>query len=216
MTEEYRSKRLLKLYFLMKKRCFDFILACTGIFICLPAMLIIAIILRSNNKNSIFYLQERLGKNGKIFRIIKFQTMKKEKVISPFCRFLRLTAMDELPQLINIVKGDMSFVGPRPLIREEMQELRDKHFYEERMKILPGLTGITQVLLYKDAPPEEKCIYDIWYNNNRTFILDVELLLVSCLITFLGRWEIDVDKIYILNKLKKKIDLKVKVKEENG
>lgn len=200
------------------KRLFDTSLAYTGILFSLPLWILFGLLVWVEDKGPTFYVQERIGKDGKAFKVIKFRTMTgpDKKIVAPISKILRKTALDELPQLINIAMGEMSFVGPRPLIREEMEDLKDKHFYEERMKIKPGLTGITQVLLCKNASPEEKCLYDIWYKNNRTFIMDLELICASCLITFLGRWEVDIDKVYVLNRIKKKIDLRAKTKEKNG
>jgi len=189
------------------KRCFDITLSLIGIIIFLPIEILIIIILCLQNKGEIFYIQERIGKNGESFKLTKFLTMKDEKVISSFSQLLRLTALDELPQLINIAKGDMSFVGPRPLIKQEIQELEGKGPLRERLKIRPGLTGVAQVLVSKKTPPEKKVLYDIWYIRNNNLFIDVELILISFLITLFGRWEIEADKLGIVSNFKKRIKI---------
>jgi len=122
--------------------------------------------------------------------------------------FLRATAMDELPQLINILKGDMSFVGPRALVDVE-KEVSDNVYrsvfeipgFVERSSIRPGLTGIAQILASRDIDRENKFKYDIWYIKNRNLFMDIRIIAVSFLVTLLGRWEIRRDKIKLLSYL---------------
>ncbi len=192
------------------KRIFDFTLAVLGIIISFPLCCIFGFLIWIEDKGNVFYLQERVGLNGKIFRSIKFRSMiiGAEKYIGPLQevendprvtnigKLLRITAMDELPQLINIAKGEMSFVGPRALRPVEIDTADGKahsiwEFVDakERSKVVPGLTGVAQILASRDIPREIKFKYDIWYIKNRNFLLDLYIILLSFLVTFLGRWE---------------------------
>ncbi len=159
----------------------------------------------------IFNQQERIGKDGQIFEILKFRSMVKdaEKAFGPVQakendprvakvgRVLRATAMDELPQLINILKGDMSFVGPRPLRPEEVEvrgnpntkSIKEIPGYSERSAVKPGLTGLAQVYLPTDALRKKKFRYDLLYRKKQSFWLDLKLIFLSFLITFSGKWE---------------------------
>ncbi len=193
------------------KRIFDIFLAFICITLSIPFWFLFAFLIWVKDKGPVFYIQSRIGKDGKVFKVLKFRTMNLNKGINgDMSRFLRNTALDEILQFINILKGDMSFVGPRPLIREDVERLKGSKLFEERVKILPGLTGISQVLLPKTATEEEKFQYDIWYNKNRNSLMDIELILVSYLISLSGRWEANADKINTLSRLKKKVDASLK------
>ena len=188
------------------KRILDLLLACGGVVIFLPLWLLLSLLIRIRSGGPVYYIQERVGKDGKPFKIIKFRTMSRNKQVeTAVSRLLRRTAMDELPQLINIVSGKMSFVGPRPLIREEMEQTRGRDSLKERLKIRPGLTGVAQVLLNKNASLEEKFLYDIWYVRRQSLLIDAELILISFLITFFGRWELDNNKLFILSRLRRRV-----------
>src|SRR4030043_2400932 len=193
------------------KRLFDIFLSSFGLILSSPVWLLFSLAVKIENRGPIFSFQERVGKRGRIFRAIKFRSMIKdaEKHTGPVQaiehdprvtkvgRILRATAMDELPQLINILKGDMSFVGPRALRPEEKEvygnpekrKIEDIPRYKKRLIVRPGLTGLTQVYLSTDAPRPKKFRYDIVYINRRTFLLDIKLILVSFIITFKGKWE---------------------------
>lgn len=190
------------------KRVLDISLACSGIIFFLPFWLLFSFLIWIRHTGSVYYIQERIGKDGKGFRILKFRTMTVNgNVESRFAKILRMTAMDELPQLIAIAGGKMSFVGPRPLVREELEQIKDKRLLKERLAIRPGLTGVAQVLVNKNASLEDKFLYDLWYAKNQSLIIDAELILISFLITFLGRWELDADKLHIVSRLRGKIEL---------
>ena len=196
---------------LVFKRIFDIFLAFICITLSMPFWFLFAFLIWIEDRGPVFYIQGRVGKGGKVFKVLKFRTMNLNKEIdSEVSRFLRNTALDELPQLINILKGDMSFVGPRPLIREEVEKLEGSKLFEKRIKVLPGLTGVSQVLLPKNATEEEKFQYDIWYSKNRNLLMDIEFILVSYLISLFGRWEVKAEKINILSRLKKKVDANFK------
>jgi lipopolysaccharide/colanic/teichoic acid biosynthesis glycosyltransferase len=201
----------------MLKRIFDICLSLTGIIGSSPLWVIFSLAIIIEDGLPIFYLQERVGKEGRIFNGIKFRSMVKdaEKDTGPVQavendprvtkvgRILRATAMDELPQLINILKGDMSFVGPRALRPEEREvygnpdktRIEDIPGYEERLTVSPGLTGIAQIYLPTDAPRQEKFKYDLLYIKKQSFSMDLKLIFLSFYITFKGKWESRVRKI---------------------
>jgi len=190
-------------YFIFK-RLFDIFLASIGFILSLPLWLIIAIAIKLEDGGPIFYSQERVGKDGKIFRILKFRSMipdaekntgavwasENDPRVTKVGRILRATAMDELPQLLNILKGDMSFVGPRPE-RPEFVEQFIKKFpnYKKRFTVKPGLTGIAQIYGQYDTPPQHKLKYDLLYIKKQSFLLDLKLILLSFYITLKGKWE---------------------------
>jgi lipopolysaccharide/colanic/teichoic acid biosynthesis glycosyltransferase len=195
----------------MLKRLFDIILSSIGLIGSVPLWFLFSLAIVFEDGLPIFYSQERVGKGGRIFRVIKFRSMIKnaEKATGPVQavendprvtkvgRILRKTAMDELPQLVNIFKGDMSFVGPRSLRPKEKEvhgnadqtAIEDVPGYYERLKMRPGLTGIAQVYLPSDAPRWRKFEYDIMYIQKQSFLYDLELILLSFWITFRGKWE---------------------------
>jgi len=192
------------------KRPFDLCLASFGLILSFPLWLVFGFLIWISDGGPVFYLQERVGKGGKIFKAIKFRSMIKdaEKTAGPqqaakddprvtkVGKFLRATAMDELPQLINIIRGDMSFVGPRALRPQEKEvvgngevvELAHIPGYEERHSVRPGLTGIAQISLPSDAPRQEKFQYDLFYIEKKSLWLDLKLLFLSFWITFRAKW----------------------------
>lgn len=196
---------------LMVKRLFDIFLSGIGLIGSSPLWLIFSLGIKLQDGGPVFYAQERVGKDGRIFSALKFRSMIKdaEKESGPvqavendprvtkIGRIMRKTAMDELPQLWNIFRGDMSFVGPRALRPKEKEvhgtdeqiNIEDVPGYQERLKIRPGLTGIAQVYLPSDAPRWKKFEYDIRYINEQSFLLDLKLIFLSFWITFRGKWE---------------------------
>jgi lipopolysaccharide/colanic/teichoic acid biosynthesis glycosyltransferase len=195
----------------MLKRAFDIFLSFAGIIGSFPLWGIFSLAILIEDGLPIFYLQERVGKGGMIFKAIKFRSMVKdaEKDSGPIQavendprvtkvgEFLRATAMDELPQLVNIFKGDMSFVGPRSLRPKEKEvhgnpeemNIEDVPGYRERLAVRPGLTGLAQVYLSTDTLRGEKFKYDLQYIKKRSFLLDLKLIFLSFWITFRGKWE---------------------------
>jgi lipopolysaccharide/colanic/teichoic acid biosynthesis glycosyltransferase len=173
-----------KVYLL--KRPFDFSLALIGLTLIFPIWSLIVFLVWLEGDRPIFYVQERVGKNGALFKTVKFRTMGYRKKSSILAKFLRTTALDELPQLINIIKGQMSFVGPRPLIPQELQISEE---FKLRSAVLPGLTGLAQVLVAKDAPVLEKLNYDIVYIKNQNIALDILLILRSFGISLNRKWD---------------------------
>jgi len=175
------------------KRGYDIILALMISIITLPFWLIIGLIIKLDSKGPIFFKQTRIGKNNKLFKIVKFRTMttdnndfaptaKNDKRITKFGSFLRKTRIDEIPQMINIIKGEMSFVGPRPERPELIKELEETiPFYRERMLVKPGTTGWDQISGEYHSPSYEDTIkklqYDLFYIKNRSVYLDLSIIL---------------------------------------
>ena len=199
----------------LTKRLFDFSLASIGLLLSAPAWLLFAVAIKLDDGGSVFYAQGRVGKSGRRFRSWKFRSMipdaedkygplqagENDHRITGVGRLLRAAALDELPQLRNILKGDMSFVGPRALMPEEIEigkwENRDGESipleripgYEERHWVRPGLTGLAQIYAPRDIPRRHKFKYDLLYIKRQTFWLDLKLIALSFWITFRGKWE---------------------------
>ena len=181
------------------KRFFDIVLSLFALIVLLIPMLIIAVIVKLTSPGSVLYKQERLGKDGVSFEIIKFRSMyadaesngaqwsdgENDERITPFGKFLRRTRMDELPQFAQILTGKMSLVGPRPE-RECFHEKFETyiHGFSERLKVKPGLTGLAQVSGGYDLRPEEKVVYDIEYIKKRSLWLDLKCILLTVRIIF--------------------------------
>lgn len=175
------------------KRVCDFI--CSLLFMALFCWLyaVIAILVRIKLGSPVLFKQERPGKNEKIFKLYKFRTMTDEKDkdgnllpdevrLTKFGKFLRSTSLDELPELINILKGEMAFVGPRPLLVSYLPLYNEKQ--KHRHDVRPGLTGYAQVHGRNAISWEEKFEYDVAYVNHVTFIGDIKILLHTVLAVF--------------------------------
>src|SRR4030066_2541507 len=195
----------------MLKRFFYIFLSAICLICSSPLWILFGLAIILEDGLPIFYLQERVGRGGMTFKAIKFrsiikdaekgtgpvQAVENDPRVTKVGRLLRATAMDELPQLLNILKGDMSFVGPRALRPREKEvygnpdkrKIEDLPRYKKRLGMRPGLTGPAQVYLSTDAPRPKKFRYDIVYINRQTFLLDLKLILLSFIITFRGKWE---------------------------
>jgi lipopolysaccharide/colanic/teichoic acid biosynthesis glycosyltransferase len=193
------------------KRAFDVALSAAGLVVSLPLWILFAVAVKMEDGGPVFFTQERVGLNGRIFRALKFRSMipdaeartgpvqasAHDPRITRVGGFLRATAMDELPQLWNIFAGDMSFVGPRPLRPGEVDVMGDGHVvalkdirgYEDRHRVRPGLTGLAQVYAPRDLPRAGKFRLDCFYLKRAGFCLDLKLLLLSFWITGRGKWE---------------------------
>lgn len=194
----------------MLKRSFDILVSATGLLVWAPVWTIIAALIKIEDGGPIFFSQERVGLNGRVFLAHKFRSMvpdaerhtgavqaaANDPRVTRIGRLLRATALDELPQLWDILRGDMSVVGPRPLRPGEADTTADgRHLllssipgYDERHQIRPGLTGLAQVYAPRDLPRTGKFRYDLLYKRRAGFCLDLGLILRSFWITARGGW----------------------------
>ena len=168
------------------KRFFDLIMALILVIIFLIPMIIIAILIKLDSKGSIFFKQERTGKNGKIFLLYKFRSMAVDNDVHDFnCQdkktrvgnVLRKLSLDEFPQLINIIKGEMSFIGPRPWIPDYYENMTD--YQRRRNDVLPGITGLAQVKGRNNINIIAKINYDLEYVKNFSFRQDVKIFFLT-------------------------------------
>ena len=193
------------------KRLLDILLSSCMILISTPFALAIALAIKLEDGGPVFYRQKRWGKNGSHFNAYKFRTMviysdkmfgvqqakENDPRITNVGRVLRAMGMDELPQLLNILQGEMSFVGPRSLAVGEI--VKDKNGqvikyedipnFNKRLKVKPGLTGLATIYIPKDALPTLKLRYDLLYIKKQSFWLDLRLIALSFWISFRGKWE---------------------------
>ena len=195
----------------MIKRPFDLALASLGLILTAPLWLVVPILIKLEDGGHVFYSQARVGRHGRVFRAWKFRSMivdaeqgtgpvqaiANDTRVTRVGRLLRATALDELPQLWNILRGDMSFVGPRPLRPGEKDTTADGVFdlsaipgYHERHRVRPGLTGLAQVYARRDIPRPEKFRYDLAYLERAGMWLDLQLIAHSVWITLRGKWEL--------------------------
>jgi lipopolysaccharide/colanic/teichoic acid biosynthesis glycosyltransferase len=193
------------------KRPLDLFLAGFMILVSLPVFLIIALFIKLEDGGPIFFRQERWGRGGNRFFALKFRTMipdadkvhgirqatQNDRRITRVGRILRAMGLDELPQIYNIWRGDMSFVGPRALAVGELIKNAAGEYvpydhvpgFYERLAVRPGLTSIATIYIAKDSPPRKKFRYDLFYIRNLSFWLDVRLIVLSYWISFRGKWE---------------------------
>ena len=197
------------------KRVFDVIFSLFAIFITLPLMIPIALLIKLTDRGPIFYKQRRVGYKGKEFYIYKFRSMypdadkrlkeilekdpkareewettfklKNDPRVTPIGRFLRKTSLDELPQFFNVLKGDMSVVGPRPVVKEELEK-----FYKDKAKyylsVKPGVTGYWQVEGRSNIEDYKKRVeMDVWYVKNRSIWLDIKIILKTIWVMLTGK-----------------------------
>lgn len=175
-----------KIYSLIVKRLFDFLAAFVWLLIISPLFVALIICLFILNNGKPFFYQERTGKDGKIFTIIKFRTMNDKtdthgnllpalERVTKIGNFCRKFSLDELPQLINILKGDMSLIGPRPLLPHYLQYYNERQ--NRRHEVLPGITGWAQVNGRNTISWEQKFEYDVYYVENQSFALDFKIIL---------------------------------------
>ena len=193
------------------KRLFDVGMASVGLLLSAPVWALIAVAIKLDDGGPVFYGQERVGRAGRRFQSWKFRSMvpnadqlygrlqagERDPRVTRVGRVVRATAMDELPQLWNIFKGDMSFVGPRALLPDEMEirgpresvPLEKIPGYDVRQQVRPGLTGIAQVYAPRDIPRRQKFRLDRLYIEKQNFWLDLKLFVLSFWVTLRGKWE---------------------------
>jgi lipopolysaccharide/colanic/teichoic acid biosynthesis glycosyltransferase len=167
------------------KRCFDLVLVFITAPLWLPLLLVVGLMVRSRLGSPVFFQQERPGRDGKSFKLIKFRSMTDEvdaqgqllpdaDRLPAFGRWLRATSLDEFPELLNILKGEMSFVGPRPLLTQYLPLYSREQ--ARRHETIPGITGWAQVNGRNALSWDEKFKLDVWYVNNRSLWLDIKIL----------------------------------------
>jgi len=192
------------------KRSLDVVLSGFGLLVSAPLWALIAAAIKLDSPGPVFFSQPRVGEGGRTFQVLKFRSMiaDAERASGPLQageddprvtragRLLRATAMDELPQLWNIFRGDMSFVGPRALRPEEIEyaggaavPLDEIPGFAERCRVMPGLTGIAQIYAPRDITRRQKFRFDRLYIRRQSFALDLKLIVLSFWISFRGTWE---------------------------
>ncbi|WP_275580786.1 sugar transferase [Aquibacillus albus] len=200
-------------FYLFVKRTMDIFVAMLALFLTFPVFLIVSVFyMFGDSKGPLLFKQQRYGKNGQLFNIYKFRSMvvnadeklKKNQVlyqkyldnnyklepeedprITKLGRFLRKTSLDELPQLINVLKGDMSLVGPRPIVEEELKEYGSRSY--EFLSAKPGVTGYWQVSGRSEVGYPERVDLELYYVYNQSFYLDVKILVQTFLVVFLRK-----------------------------
>lgn len=181
------------------KRFFDLLFSVTALLLLSPLFAAISLIILISDGRPVVFKQDRVGKGNRLFKVRKFRTMKNgtrnvakkelleyDSCVTGFGRFLRKTSLDELPQLINIIEGTMSFVGPRPLIPEEseIRALREKYGVYD---VLPGVTGWAQVKGRDFISDEEKAAYDKEYVERRSMLFDIKILFMTVAVVVTGK-----------------------------
>ncbi len=187
------------------KRAFDIVTSLSLLIAASPVMLVIALLIYLQDRGPVFYKQVRVGKNWRLFQVVKFRSMvvdaerggraqwasRDDPRVTPVGRFIRKTRIDELPQLINVLKGEMSIVGPRPERPEFVEQFSETiPFYAERHRVKPGITGWAQISYPYGATPEdavEKLQYDLYYVKNYNLFLDMAILLQTVEVVLWGK-----------------------------
>ncbi|HEZ0738359.1 sugar transferase [Neisseria meningitidis] len=170
------------------KRLFDIVASASGLIILSPVFLILVYLIRKNLGSPVFFIQERPGKDGKPFKMIKFRSMRDaidkdgnplpdSERLTDFGKKLRATSLDELPELWNVLKGEMSLVGPRPLLMGYLPLYNE--FQNRRHEMKPGVTGWAQVNGRNAISWDEKFAHDVWYIDNFSFWLDIKILFLT-------------------------------------
>lgn len=187
------------------KRILDILISLIILIVGAPFWFIVALLIRLTSPGPIIFAQERIGQNGKPFTMIKFRSMYEDAEkrtgpkwateddprITPLGRILRKTRLDEIPQFLNVLKGEMSLVGPRPERAFFIEQLKEEiPWYIQRIKMKPGITGWAQVKHKYDATIEDvkqKVLYDLYYFENMSLILDIKILVRTILVVFTGK-----------------------------
>ena len=170
------------------KRIFDFTASLCGLILLSPILIVVALLIRLNLGSPIFFTQDRVGKHNKVFKMIKFRSMKDgvdkdgnllpdEMRLTKFGKMLRSTSLDELPELISVLKGDMSLIGPRPLLVDYLPLYNEDQI--RRHNVLPGLTGWAQINGRNNLSWNEKFNLDVWYVDNWSLILDIKIFFLT-------------------------------------
>ncbi len=193
----YSTKtEILKVMFMYKnfKRICDFIIALLALAFLWPLFLIVAVLIKITSSGPVIFKQQRIGKDGKVFEIYKFRSMcvgaenqgsgvysdKNDARVTGIGKIIRATSIDELPQFINILKGDMSFVGPRPPLTYHPWEYSEYSDFQRRMfEVRPGITGWAQVNGRKDVEWNKRIELNVWYIDNMSLLLDLKIIFLT-------------------------------------
>jgi undecaprenyl phosphate N,N'-diacetylbacillosamine 1-phosphate transferase len=176
------------LYRNLIKPFFDRLFAILALLVASPIFIIVALLLAIFQDGKVFFTQNRPGRKERIFRLIKFKTMRDDldekgemlpddQRLTAVGKFVRKTSMDEIPQLLNILKGDMSFVGPRPLLVEYLPLYNEQQ--KKRHQVTPGISGWAQVNGRNTISWQQKFAYDVWYVANQSFLLDLKIIFLT-------------------------------------
>lgn len=176
------------MYIKIVKPLLDFIIAFLAFIMLFPIFLVVYILLLFSNGGKAFYYQKRPGKNEQIFEIIKFKSMNDktdkngnllpaEERLTKTGIFIRKYSLDEIPQLLNVIKGDMSLIGPRPLLPQYLPRYND--FQKQRHNVKPGITGWAQVNGRNAISWDQKFAYDVWYVKNASLLLDIKIIFLT-------------------------------------
>jgi len=210
-TENRESaKRKSRIGYRMTKRIFDFVLALIGTILCILPIGVIALLIKIDSPGPVFYVHHRFGKNGKDLPLLKFRSMHidAEKMIDDFTpeqraewelnfkldsdprvtrigRFLRRSSLDELPQLLNILRGHLSFVGPRPIIQEELEKYGENQ--DKFLSVTPGLTGYWQAYARSNCTYEQRMEMELFYVENANFWWDIKIIFATFIAVLKGR-----------------------------
>lgn len=173
------------------KRVFDFTLSLLALIILSPLFIIVFLIIKLTDHGPVFFTQNRIGLSGFEFKIFKFRSMKidadklgpyytadNDERITKIGKYLRRSSIDELPQLINVLKGDMSLVGPRPNVLSQ-KELYQPQDWNKRNTVLPGITGLAQASIRSDGTPEKRLELDLFYVDHMSFLFDIKIILMT-------------------------------------
>ncbi len=185
----------------MTRRAFDIVVAATALAMAAPLLLIAIVAIRLESKGSAIYRQRRVGQHGRDFELLKLRTMvvgaerqgagfavnEGDPRITRVGRVLRRLSLDELPQLVNVVRGDMSLIGPRPTLRYQVERYNERQ--RRRLDVKPGITGWAQVHGRARLPWDERIELDVWYVENRSLWLDVKILARTPLALFSGTYK---------------------------
>lgn len=173
------------------KRVFDIFVSISALVILCPILIIVSAFIFFGDRGSVFFKQERVGRYGRPFVIYKFrsmvmesdmngsyQTQRHDIRITRVGRFIRKTSLDELPQLFNVIYGDMSLVGPRPNVLQQ-REYYSKEHWDKRNSVRPGITGLAQALIRSNGTPEERTSLDLQYVDKGSFVYDLYILVIT-------------------------------------
>lgn len=198
LNKSYQQKVLKRPLYFTFKRAADIALSLLGIVVLSPFMILIGTIIRADSKGKALFVQERVGRNGKKFMMYKFRTMHRDSSgqefapkssqderVTRFGKFLRRTSLDELPQLFNILSGEMAVVGPRPEMPFIVQNYTD--LQRARLLVKPGLTGLWQLAGRKDLPLHENVEFDLYYIEKQSLALDLIIFLKTFSVVFSGK-----------------------------